>query len=344
MARRTLLRLLPGFATRLLQGLLVVFAAATLAFICIELAPGDQATALGEQVPLTIRERVRALRGLNDPLPVQYLRWMRDIMRGDLGWSTAQQRPALPVLLEASTNSVILVVPAFVLSLALGMLLGAWQAVHAGSRRDRWSGRLTLAVYSIPEFWLAFLLILLGHGQLGLPATGMVNDLHAYFDPLERLQDRLAHLVLPVLTVTLVGVGVFSRYQRSSMHDVLQQPFVRTALAGGLSARRVYWLAWRAALLPVLTVAGLVLPAFMAGVVVIEQVFLWPGLGHTMLMAVAARDADVVTGCVIVGSSITVLGAIGTDVLRRLVDPRLAEQEAPSDGAPQALARTLVQR
>ncbi|MBA3917830.1 MAG: hypothetical protein C0516_04490 [Gemmatimonas sp.] len=344
MARRTLLRLLPGFAARLLQGLLVVFAAATLAFICIELAPGDQATALGEQVPLAIRERVRALRGLNDPLPVQYLRWMRDLVRGDLGWSTAQQRPALPVLLEASTNSLILVVPAFVLSLALGMLLGAWQAVYAGSRRDRWSGRLTLAVYSVPEFWLAFLLILLGHRGLGLPAVGMIDDMHTYMLPWDRVIDRLRHLVLPVTTIALVGIGIFSRYQRSSLHDVLQQPFVRTALAGGLPARRVYWLAWRAALLPVLTVAGLVLPAFVAGVVVIEQVFLWPGLGHTMLMAVAARDADVVTGCVIVGSSITVLGAIGTDVLRRLVDPRLAEQETLSNGAPQPVAHSLVQR
>lgn len=319
-----MLRLLPGLATRLLQGLLVVFTAATLAFICLELAPGDQATALGEQVPLAVRERVRALRGLNDPLPVQYLRWMRDIVRGDFGWSVSQQRPALPVLLEASTNSLMLVAPAFVLSLGLGMLLGAWQAVHAGTWRDRWSGRLTLAVYSVPEFWLAFLLILFGHGQLGLPAIGMVNDMHAYYGLLDRLQDRLAHLVLPVITVTLVGIGIFSRYQRSSLQDVLQQPFVRTALAGGLATPRVRWLAWRAALLPVLTVAGLVLPAFVAGVVVIEQVFLWPGLGHTMLMAIAARDADVVTGCVIIGSSITVLGALLTDMLRELVDPRLA--------------------
>jgi ABC-type dipeptide/oligopeptide/nickel transport system permease component len=204
-ARRTLLRLLPGFTARLLQGLLVVFAAATLAFICIELAPGDQATALGEQVPLAIRERVRALRGLNDPLPVQYLRWMRDLVRGDLGWSTAQQRPALPVLLEASTNSLILVVPAFVLSLALGMLLGAWQAVYAGSRRDRWSGWLTLAVYSVPEFWLAFLLIMLGHRGLGLPAVGMIDDMHTYMLPWDRVIDRLRHLVLPVTTIALVA-------------------------------------------------------------------------------------------------------------------------------------------
>jgi peptide/nickel transport system permease protein len=139
------------------------------------------------------------------------------------------------------------------------------------------------------------------------------------------VQDRIEHLVLPVVTVTLVGVGIFARYQRSSMNDVLQLPFVQTARAAGLPSSRVYWLAWRAALLPVLTVAGLVLPAFVAGVVVIEQVFLWPGLGHTMLMAIAARDADVVTGCVIIGSSITVLGAIGTDVVRRVVDPRLGD-------------------
>jgi len=321
----SLLRHAPTMGARLLQGLLVVFAAATLAFICLELAPGDQATALGENVPLAVRERVRAMQGLNDPIVVRYLRWLRAMASGDFGWSVAQQRPAWPVLMEATSNSLILVAPAFALSLCLGMLLGAWQAVHAGSGRDRWSSRLTLAVYSVPEFWLAFLLIMFGHRWLGLPVGGMVDDMHMYMGPLDRLYDRGRHLVLPVMTVTLVGIGIFARYQRSSLHDVLQLPFVRTARAAGLPIRRVYWLAWRAALLPVLTVAGLVLPAFVAGVVVIEQVFLWPGLGHTMLMAIAARDADVVTGCVIIGSSITVLGAICTDVLRRLVDPRLAE-------------------
>lgn len=335
----TVWRLVPAMGARLLQGLLVVFVAATVAFVCLELAPGDRATALGENVPLAVRERVRAIQGLGDPVVVQYLRWLRAMAGGDWGWSVAQQRPARDVLVEASTNSLVLVGPAFTLSLCLGMLLGAWQAVHAGSRRDRWSNVITLAVYSVPEFWLAFLLIMLGHRGLGLPAVGMLDDLHVYMAPWDRVVDRLLHLVLPVTTVTLVGVGIFSRYQRSSLQDALQQPFVRTALAGGLPAGRVYFLAWRAALLPVLTVAGLVLPAFVAGVVVIEQVFLWPGLGHTMLMAVAARDADVVTGCVIVGSSVTVLGAMGTDLLRRMVDPRLADQEHGSTGVPQPVVQ-----
>jgi peptide/nickel transport system permease protein len=326
----SLLRRMPAISARLLQGLLVVGVAATVAFVCLELAPGDRATALGENVPLAVRERVRAMQGLNDPIAVQYWRWMRAVASGDFGWSVAQQRPALPVLMEASRNTLMLVGPAFALSLCLGMLLGAWQAVHAGARRDRWSSLLTLAVYSVPEFWLAFLLIMFGHRWLGLPVGGMVSDLHMYMGPLDRLQDRIAHLVLPVMTVALVGVGIFARYQRSSLYDVLQLPFVRTAHAAGLPARRVYWHAWRAALLPVLTVAGLVLPAFVAGVVVIEQVFLWPGLGHTMLMAIAARDADVVTGCVIIGSSITVLGAMGTDVLRRMVDPRLGDASTTS--------------
>lgn len=329
----SLLRLMPAIGARLLQGLLVVFAAATLAFICLELAPGDQATALGENVPLAVRERVRAMQGLNDPIAVRYLRWLGGMASGDFGWSVAQQRPALPVLMEATTNSLMLVVPAFALSFCLGMWLGAWQAVHVGTRRDKSSSLLTLAVYSVPEFWLAFLLIMLGHRGLGLPVGGMISDMYVYMGPLDRLYDRITHLVLPVMTVTLVGLGIFARYQRSSLHDVLRLPFVQTARATGLPARRVYWLAWRASLLPVLTVAGLVLPAFVAGVVVIEQVFLWPGLGHTMLMAIAARDADVVTGCVIIGSSITVLGAMCTDVLRRWVDPRLGEP-TPASHAP----------
>ncbi|MBL0937305.1 MAG: ABC transporter permease [Gemmatimonadaceae bacterium] len=311
---------------RLLQGALVVLAAASVAFVCVHLAPGDPATALGDGVPADVRERLRAVYRYDAPLAEQFVRWIGAYARGELGWSRSQNRPVLTVVLEATANSLMLVMPAFILSVAGGMLLGAWQAVHAGTRRDRWTSAATLSVYSIPEFWLAFMLVLVFSRYGGvLPTTGMTDDMYDYLTTGQRIKDRLKHMVLPVATIACIGIATFARFQRDSMRTMLEQPFVRTAHAAGIPQFRVWRDTWRAALLPVITVAGLLLPSYVTGVVVVEQVFSWHGIGQTMLMAIAARDEMLVAGCVVAGSCITVLGAMCADGLRQLADPRLRD-------------------
>lgn len=324
-------------STRLLartwQCALVILAAATLAFLCLHLAPGDPASALGEGVPTEVRARMRALYGFDEPLAAQYFRWLGALLRGDLGWSTQQQRPVSAVLGDALPNTLMLIVPAFALSVLGGVWIGAWQGVRTGSRGDRFTSTLMLVVYSVPEFWLAMaLLLIFSRTWQVLPATGVTSELYTYLSPGRQLLDRLWHLVLPVTSVTAVGIATFARYQRRSMQETIGLPFVRTAEASGLGRARVLRNAWRASLLPVITLGGILLPSYLAGVVFVEQIFSWPGLGYALLRAVSSRDYAVVAACVVLGSTLTALGAWLAEWLRELADPRLRTDSGPDDG------------
>lgn len=302
----------------------VTVAAATFAFVAVHLAPGDAANALGEQATPAMREQLRQTYGLDQPLLTQYGRWCLALLRGDLGMSISEKRPVTALLATALPATAMLVLPAFVLSLALGMLVGVWQAAWRGRKRDRWTDRTLLVLYSIPEFWLAMALaLLLARQWHWLPANGVTSDTYDYLPFAAQLRDRLAHLVMPVLSLTLVGVATFARYQRGSMGEALAQPFVQTAHAAGVPRWRVLVATWRVAALPVVTVAGLLLPAWLAGVVFVERVFAWPGVGTLLLKAVSTRDYFVVSGVVIIGSALTASLAALTELVRGLVDPRV---------------------
>ncbi len=308
----------------------MAFTAATFAFVALHLAPGDAANALTEGASPAMRDHLRRTYGLDQPLLTQYARWCLALLRGDLGLSISEQRPVSALLATALPATVLLVLPAFLLSAVFGMAVGVWQAAWRGRRRDRWTDRALLVIYSVPEFWLAMALALLlaRHWQL-LPANGMTGDLAAYLSTGAQLRDRLAHLVLPVLSLTCVGVATFARYQRDSMSDALAQPFVQTARAAGLPRWRVLLATWRVAALPVVTLAGLLLPAWLAGVVFVEQVFAWPGVGTLLLNAVMRQDYPVVSGVVIVGSALTASIAALAELVRGVVDPRVRAEAAP---------------
>ncbi|WP_145979005.1 ABC transporter permease [Gemmatimonas phototrophica] len=304
--------------------MVATFAAATFAFFCLQLAPGDPATALGEGVPASVRESRRAVYGYDAPVIVQYVRWISAAAQGDLGWSVSQQRPAVAVVLDALPNSLVLVLPGVLLAVLAGTALGAWQGIHARSMGDRLSNAAVFLLYALPEFWIAlFLLLLFSVIWPVFPSGGMVSDLHVYMPPTDQWRDRLCHLVLPCLVIALFDTAALARYQRESMRDTLEQPFVRTARAAGLPWGRVYVQAWRASLLPVLTVLGILLPLNIMGVVFVEQVFAWPGMGLTLFNAINARDYDVVAACVIVGGAVIAFSGAAVDVLREVADPRL---------------------
>jgi peptide/nickel transport system permease protein len=271
---------------RVLQSVAVVCSAATLAFVLLQLAPGDPATALGEGVAPELRAAIRARYGLDDSIATQYGRWLWSLLRGDLGWSRDQQRPVAAVLADALPRSLVLMGCALSVSLMGGMLIGAWQGARAGSRRDRTTSTALLVLYSLPEFWVALLLLVVFAHQLHwLPATGITDEMSRYLTAREQLVDRVRHLVLPLTSLSLVGVAVFARYQRDAMQESMAQAFVRTARAKGLSESAVRRQAWRSALLPVITVTGLMLPALITGAVFVERVFAWPGMGYAMIRA-----------------------------------------------------------
>ncbi len=319
--------------------MVAAFAAATFAFVCIQLAPGDPATALGEGVPEVVRARARAVYGYDAPLLVQYGRWVRAILGGDFGYSTSQHRPALDVVLDAIPNSLAIVLPGLLLALVAGSAVGTWQGIRAGSRPDRLLSLIVFVLYALPEFFIALALLMLFSVVWPLfPSGGVVSDMHAYLSPTAKIVDRVRHLVLPCLVVALFGAVTLVRFQRQSMRDTIELPFVRTAFANGLPLRRVYLGAWRASLLPVLTMLGVLLPFAVLGLVFVERIFAWPGLGLALFNAINARDYDVVAACVVAQGLITGASTVVVDLLREAVDPRLAD--AAMESSAQLAARS----
>ncbi len=310
---------------RLLQALLVVWAASTATFVLLRAAPGDLYTTSldGFSVPDSTRALWRAQRGLDQPLPAQYLLWVRNAARGDLGYSTMFKRPVRDVMRDVLPRTLLLMGLALATSMLCGMAIGAWQGTRAGSTGDRWISTLSMIAYSLPEFWLALLMLQIFVQWLGwFPATGIVDAMHDLMPPGEQLLDRLRHLALPWCTLSLVGTALFARFQRSSMIDAWREPHVRTARAKGLTERAVRRHAWRTALVPVITLFGLLFPALLGGAVFVERVFGWPGMGYTTILAVGARDYDLVTAAVIVGSAMTAVGSLLADGLLTIADPR----------------------
>lgn len=310
---------------RLLQGLLVVFAASSLAFALMHVAPGDPFTSLGEGTGITpeMRQHYARQLGYDRPVAERYVRWLGSIAQGDFGWSSGENRQASAVIADALPNTLTLMSLAFLASLAGGIALGAWQGARAGSRGERVSSTVALVLYSLPEFWLALALMMVFAYWLDLlPVTGMTDDMYDYLTPFQQVKDRLRHLVLPWLSLTLVGVAVFSRFQRSATREAFREPFVRTARAKGLDERAVRRQVTRASLLPVITLAGLLLPSLLTGAVLVEKIFAWPGMGYVLLDAIQGRDYAVVTGIVVVGSAMTAAGSLLADVARTVADPR----------------------
>lgn len=315
-------------AGRVLQGVGVVLLITTLTFVLLRLAPGDPMTMSLTRPGVTeaTRDAWRRTYGLDRPVGEQYVRWVRAAVRGDLGYSYSHHRPVRDVVADAMPRTLLLVGVALVLSFGVGIATGVLQVERAGGARDRWLGRVLLALYSVPDFWLALLALLLFAYRIPLlPAGGLVDAvLHDYMSPAQQLADRVRHLVLPVATLTLLSAAVIARFQRSSLMEVVGSDWMRTALAKGLTWRQaVRRHALRNALLPTIALAGLSFPALAAGAVFVEKVFSWPGMGLMTVNAIGARDYPLVTGGVLLISVMVVVGALLADLVIALVDPRV---------------------
>ncbi len=305
---------------------MVVVVASSIAFWLMKFAPGDPfPTAMdGHSYNAVVHEYRRQQMGLNEPLIVQYSRWMGNLAHGDLGISTQPGMPKVSeIIARALPVTVQLMSLALITSALAGIALGAWQ----GAQQSRWrraTSAIGVVLYSVPEFWLATMLLFTFSLGLGwFPAQG-VTEPGASFDGLRAVADYLWHLVLPWLSLSLVGTAIFARYQQAAMRNVLDEMFVRTARAKGVAEFSVLRQhALRVAILPVITIGGLFFPALLTGAVLVEKIFGRPGLGSVLTDAVGHRDYYVVTGVVIVGSALTALGSFLADILREAYDPRL---------------------
>ena len=316
---------------RLTQAVVVVFLVVTITFILIHLAPGDPFSAALENPSVTpaVRAQWRAAYGLDQPLPVQYVRYISEAMRGRLGYSFSQHRPVADALADALPNTLVLMSAALAASFLAGIGAGVLQAVRRGRWLDRALSAGALFFYSMPDFWLALMALLVFGYELHLfPITGMFDPvMYDYLSPFQRLVDRAHHLVLPAGTLALLTAAGIARYQRSAMLDVIHEDYVRTARAKGVPPWRVVVRhALRNALLPVITIFGLAFPALLGGAVFVEKVFAWPGMGLLTVGAVAQRDYPLVTASVIVGSVMVAVGSLAADLLYAVADPRLRER------------------
>jgi peptide/nickel transport system permease protein len=315
-------------ARRLGQAAVIVAIVAAITFALIHLAPGDPFSAIldNPNVSEKVRATLRAQYGLDRPLAGQFVRYVNALGHGELGWSFSHDRPVREVLSSALPNTLLLMSVALVGSFALGILIALFQVSRKGTAIDQVLSAITLFFFSMPDFWLGILALLAFTYWLPIfPVGGAVDPvMHEFFGLGGRIVDRLRHLALPALTLTVLASASVARFQRAALLDVMPADYVRTARLKGLTEGQVLRRhVLRNALLPIITLIGLSFPALLTGAFFIEKIFAWPGMGYAVVNAIGARDYPLVVGGVIIGSILVTLGSLLADLLYAWADPRL---------------------
>lgn len=296
---------------RLLIAIPSVFGVLIIVFAMVRLAPGDPALLLaGELADAETVERIRERFGLNEPPHIQFGRFISGVVQGDLGRSTRTNRQVTEDLADYFPNTLELALGAIVIALVIGIGLGVASALRPNTWVDALAMILALIGVSMPVFWFGLLAIMYFSVELGwFPVAG---------------RGTLAHLVLPAITLGVSSTGVIARMTRSAMLEVLGQDFIRTARAKGLPGRGVVFKhALRNALIPVITIGGLEFGSLMAGAVITETVFNWPGIGRLLVQSILARDYPVVQGAVLVIALSFIVINIIVDLVYAFIDPRI---------------------
>ncbi|MEX2534602.1 MAG: ABC transporter permease [Trueperaceae bacterium] len=304
---------------RLVQAIPVIILASIPIFMILHAAPGDPALMLaGEDASDAQIEAVRRNLGLDRPLVEQYVTWLRDLVTGDLGRSFISGLPVSRLIIQRLPATIELAVTAMILSVLISVPLGAWAAVSRGKTVDRLITVGTTFGIAVPNFWIAILLVLLfGLTLRLLPAGGYVSILD---DPLR----GFVYLILPAGTLAISLSANLARFVRASMLEVLPQDYIRTARSKGLrSGLVIYRHALRNSLIPMLTVLGVQFGRLLAGSIIIESIFTWPGIGNLMLTAIRSRDFPVIQGTLAFFMLIVILTNLFTDMMYGAVDPRI---------------------
>ncbi len=322
-------------ARRLLQAIPLLLGILTLVFLILHAAPGDPtAMYLNPSVAPEVLEQMRRNWGLDQPLHIQYLRWLKAFLTGDFGYSLSQSRPIATILAERIPNTLLLSGTSLLLIFAIGIAIGIVQAVRQYSLLDNALTLGALFIYSMPSFWLGLMLILLlaykvhqidgWPAALRFPASGMTSVNYDMLSGWGKLADHLRHLVLPSIALGVSSAASVARYMRSSMLEVIRQDYIRTARAKGLPERAVILKhALKNALLPIITLLGLYLPFLFSGAVLVEVVFAWPGMGRTIVDAIYQRDYPLVMATSFIFAVMVVIANLIADVLYAVVDPRI---------------------
>ncbi|WP_085026581.1 ABC transporter permease [Ensifer aridi] len=300
---------------RLIRAVITILAVVTFAFVVLRMSGDPAQVMLGPDVPQDALDAFRRTWGLDQPLWVQYLAYIKSIFTGDFGVSMRDKASALHLVLERVPATLQLTVPALILKLLIGIPAGVYAALHRQSFAD--SGVIMLAImgFTIPSFVMGLVLVLVFSVLLGvLPSGG---------------QDTWVHGILPTITMSIGGIGILARFSRGAMIEVMGQPYIRTASAKGLKWRNVIWShALPNAAVPIVTIVGFMVGSLIAGAVVVESIFSWPGIGRLLVVSVSNRDLAVVQCILLVIAAAMVVSNLVVDLLYGWLDPRLRSHAA----------------
>ena len=316
---------------RLLLSVPLVLGIVTMTFFISRLAPGDPMDMYLEpqrqrQVDPEVIELLRKKYGLDQPIHVQYVTWLKGFVQGDFGESFRHRRPVKDMLVEALPYTLQLTVLALILDALFGVTLGIISAVRQYSKLDKALTIGSLVIYAIPSFWLALMLIMVFSVNLGWFPTSQTRSMnYEYLPAIGKILDRRWHLVLPVFVMGVAGAAGTARYMRNRLLEVLNEEYIVAARARGFRERTVILKhALRNALIPVITIYGMSLPFLLGGATIIETIFAWPGMGRMTVSAVGGRDYPIIMATVTIAAVLTVLGNLLADITYAAVDPRVS--------------------
>jgi peptide/nickel transport system permease protein len=304
---------------RLLYGVPILLGVSIIVFALIQLAPGDAASLLiPPEASKEVAEQIRAKLGLDQPVYIQYIRWLGRLVQGDLGASIVTNMPVASELASALRNTFVLAIPAAILGFTLGTTFGALAAFNRGSILDRIFSATAIAGVSLPHYWVGIVLVAIFGVVLNvLPAQGMGPP------GFPCTWAQFQHMVLPVITLSLIPMGVVSRLVRANVLEILSQEFVGSLRAKGLLRRRLLVHIMKNAAPTVLALMGLQFGYLLGGSILVETVFNWPGSGGLLNLAIFRRDIPVLSGTIVAIATIFVVINIVVDVLQALIDPRI---------------------
>lgn len=307
--------------SRLWQSLVLLVLVSMIGYAVLNLAPGGPLSQYSLMPGMTKEalDRIAEQMGLNRPLYIQYANWAWNLIQGDWGTSFRDKRGVLAVIGSVLPATLLLMISSTILSLIIGTAIGVYSAVRRGSIFDYVATIFAMIALSIPTFWFGLIAIyafsvkltLLPAGNMFTPGDGSIKDI-------------AIHLIMPSVVLALVNVAIWSRYMRSSTLEVLGQDFIRTAHAKGVQPRRILTKhVMGNALLPMITLAGMQIPALIGGALVTETVFTWPGMGRLFLDSLGYNDYPVVMGILMFSAILVVLGSLISDIITALIDPRI---------------------
>ncbi len=308
---------------RTLQAIPLLLGITVISFLIMKLTPGDPVSLMSMSPHITPADlaRMRHNFGFDQPVYIQYFKWLSALIRGDWGISLERGRPVIDIIANRLPNTLQLMAVSFVISVALAIPIGILSATKRYSWFDYSATTLSFFGVSMPVFWFGLILIVVFSVKLHLlPSAGMMSVGADSTD----IFDRLRHIILPAVVLSLSGIAGWSRYMRSSMLEVVRQDYIRTARAKGLAEKVViYKHALKNAMIPVITVMALEIPGFFTGAVITETIFAWPGMGRLYYDSVMSRDYTMLMAILTIGAGLVVIFNLIADIAYAFFDPRI---------------------